>query len=176
MTTYARADNGLVAELFTPPAGIPITDCFHSGLVWIPCDAFPGIIQGWLATETDGVWSFSARPAPPGPTPAQQAEAALNAGVQIVSTGTPSLNGTYECDADSQHRMMAVVLYTVINNTFPGGLSSYGWMDKGNNPHLFTGIDQFKEFATRIADYVSALEQVQFGVTSQLPGQPVTIA
>lgn len=112
----------------------------------------------------------------PPTTPHGHALAALAAGVQVVSAGTPSLNGTYECDADSQHRMMAVVLYCVVNNTFPGGLSSYGWMDKNNEPHIFTGVAQFKEFATRIADYVSSLEQVEFGVTTQLPGQPVTIA
>ncbi len=59
MATYARIVNGVVMELFTPPAGIPITACFNAALTWVECDATPGVAQGWL--YSGGV--FSAPPA-----------------------------------------------------------------------------------------------------------------
>ena|SRR5581483_3691473 len=64
MSQYARIDNGIVAELFTPPVGATIQQCFHSDLVWVACDGVTGIAVGWSAVFSNGVWSFSAAPNP----------------------------------------------------------------------------------------------------------------
>jgi hypothetical protein len=103
MSQYARIDNGLVAEFFTPPPGLSIADCFHSDLTWAPCDGVPGIAIGWRATETDGSWTFDT-PLVPQPTP-QDLSALLQfkrqMGIQFTPTGaiSPILFST---DSDAQ--------------------------------------------------------------------------
>ena len=61
MSTWARIANGVVMEL-TP---IDPTNRFHPSLTWADCTATPGVAQGWLASETTGVWTFTAPPAVP---------------------------------------------------------------------------------------------------------------
>lgn len=83
MTTYARVQSGVVAEIFTPPNGFTLAESLVPMLA-AECVALTGITpapqQGWTATEVNGVRSFSAPPAPPsppGPTIQAQAMAAL---------------------------------------------------------------------------------------------------
>ena len=45
MTTYARVQGGTVMELFTPPDGTDIAECFAPGLTWQECG--PGVRAHW---------------------------------------------------------------------------------------------------------------------------------
>lgn len=67
---YGRIVEGVVAETFTPPAGVKITDCFHPSLVFIPVDS--DVEAGWIQNE-DGTFS-----APPPPEPAPEEPAATD--------------------------------------------------------------------------------------------------
>lgn len=114
---------------------------------------------------------------PPVPTPtlAQQAQAAILAGVQITSTGTPALSGTYACDPAAQAKIMATSLFAVVNSKFPGGGATMAWADRSGAVHTFPTIAEFQAFATAVGDYVAALDAVILGQSTTLPSQPVTI-
>lgn len=61
MRTYARIDNGIVAELFQTPGSI--TGMFHPSLIWVDVTATGGVTVGWTY---DGS-SFAAPAAPSEP-------------------------------------------------------------------------------------------------------------
>jgi hypothetical protein len=113
--------------------------------------------------------------APPAPTIADQAIAAINAGCQIVSTGTPALNGTYACDAESRADIMAEMISLLANSAFTNGTSSIVWTDASGTPHTFTVVT-FRPFATALGAYVGALKTIIASGAGSLPAQPVTIA
>lgn len=98
MSTYARIDNGTVAELFTPPDGVSITDCFHSGLTWV--EATAGVAPGWTYNDT----AFAAPPAPPAPPP--------------VTTMTPLVFMARFTDAET----------TAIHTAAMGNAALFGWL------------------------------------------------
>ena len=66
--------------------------------------------------------SFQAALTPPtspaSPPLAQQAAAALAAGITIASASTPALNGTYAIDPASQMKIMATSQYISVNGNF----------------------------------------------------------
>lgn len=176
MGTYARIQSGVVAELFTPSAGVPIADCFHSSLFWVDVtNVSPRPQPGWTATESGGAWAFSAPAAPASPTLAQQAAALLAAGCAITSTSTPTLSGTYACDTLSQQHVQAEVTSILLNGTFADGTTSAVWLDAADAPHTFT-IAEFKALATALAAFVSGCLKVVNGQSTTLPTQPSTIA
>jgi len=153
----------------------------------MPVDAVPisaALYQSLLADQATGrVIDFTvlppvsrAPPAPPAPTLAQQGAAAIAAGCALQSTGTPALDGTYSCDAPSQHKIMAASLYIAVNGRFPGGATSYAWLDVTGAPHVFADVGAFQVFATAIADYVAALDQIAATNSGALPAQPMVIA
>jgi hypothetical protein len=79
MTTYARILAGAIAELFTPPVGVPMSECFNPALVWVDVTSVtPEPKPGWTATETAGAWTFAAPPAPPPPDTRAAAQIALD--------------------------------------------------------------------------------------------------
>jgi hypothetical protein len=92
MSIFARIADGMVAELFTPPDGFAIPDCFTPVVaalfVAVPDGVFPR--QGWTY---DGV-TFAA-PIQPPLTAAQELAARIAQGIAITSTGTLALDGTY---------------------------------------------------------------------------------
>ena len=63
MSRFARVVGGVVSEVFSPPSGVAITDCFSPALPgsWVDCTAVAGVAANW--TYTDGI--FSAPTAPP---------------------------------------------------------------------------------------------------------------
>jgi hypothetical protein len=64
MQTYARIDQGVVFEFISTED--PIDTLFNPLLLWVDVtDALPAPSQGWIATESDGAWSFAAPPPPP---------------------------------------------------------------------------------------------------------------
>jgi hypothetical protein len=176
--TYAYINNGVVVQLFTPPAGVPITACFNAAMVWVDVTSVsPQPRPGWTATlGTGGTWAFAAPPAPPAPTLAQQAQAALLSGLAITSTSTPTLNGTYAIDVASQQKINSVALFVAVNQNFPGGTTSYPWLDMSGTAHTFPSIAEFDAFATAVANYVAQLDMIIVTNTGTLPASTVTIA
>ncbi len=55
MTKYARIVNGKVHETFTPPVGVPISDCFVPELVAQFIECGDTVEQNW--TYQDGVFT-----------------------------------------------------------------------------------------------------------------------
>ncbi|WP_298281278.1 hypothetical protein [Acidocella sp.] len=108
------------------------------------------------------------------PTLAQQAQAALNAGLAITSSGTPALSATYACNEAAQARLNRVSVYLQVNGAFPNNATTIQWVDATGAPHTFTEA-QFKSLAVAIADYVLALDDVALGLASTLPATTATI-
>jgi hypothetical protein len=89
--------------------------------------------------------------------------------IQIVSSSTPALNGTYAIDPAMQQKAMGIALYISVNGRFPAGQTTLPWPDVSGAAHVFETTAQFQSFATAIGDYVTAL------TLRQTPSQPVTI-
>lgn len=78
-------------------------------------------------------------------------------GLTLTCVGEPSLNATYSVQAGDQLSMQALVLYILVNNTFPAGQATWQWPDASGERHAFT-VAQFKAFASAVADYVAGIE------------------
>lgn len=130
--------------------------------------------SGW-AVNAGALVAFTA-PAPV-PTLAQQAAMAAAAGCQIVSTGTPALNGTYSCAPAAQQNMSS--LYNLIQRAggaaFPAGLTALPFPDAAGGVHIFPTVTDFLAFETAVGGYVLALGLMRVTGTGTLPAQPVTI-
>jgi hypothetical protein len=153
--TYTLTDNGLPANaqavVRSDGAIIPVD---AKNLDW-------AAYIGWLAVPNT---PSPARAAPPPSLPPT---------VAVVSTGTPSLSGTYLIGSEQTGDMTGVILGLVVNGTFPNGGTSYGWPDAGSTLHTFT-ISQFKAFSSGVLAYVAAWKQAKQGVLPY-PTSPVTI-
>lgn len=110
---------------------------------------------------------------------------AVSSGVQIQSTSTSSLNGTYAIDQVSQQNITAEALYirttallATSGATFTTGEAEAPWTDIIGAPHVFT-TGQFTSFAEAVARYIRALQTAlalaQAGEAWSAPSQPVTI-
>ena len=101
--------------------------------------------------------------------------AAIAAGCQIVSTGTPALNGTYALDAQSISDVMSEVQFIGAFSEFSNMASTLVWPVVGGAvtfPSTAAAMSVFKS----LAQYVTAWKQFSAGVTTTQPTQPVTIA
>jgi hypothetical protein len=175
LSNYAIITGGTITNVVAWDGASPLPAALASALGPQIDQLSPVPQMGWAAAEAGGVWSFTA-PAAPAPTLAEQAATALTAGITITSTSNPALNGTYACDPNAQARIQAISLYGVVNSAFPGGGSTYPWLDTSGTPHTFPNVAAFQGFATAVANYVAALDFVLAGVSSTLPSSSVTIA
>lgn len=104
-------------------------------------------------------------------------KAALKAGLGIVSTSTPGLNGVYGVTPASQQNYAGVIAYILVNNRFPGGLTELPWSDMAGSTHFFNDVATFKAMATAIADYATlvTLYSQSGGQAGSLPPSTTTI-
>lgn len=176
MADYLRVVDGVAIEAFTAPPGVPISAC------WPPPEVFqffsidgiaPTPQVGW--TYVAGVWAAPVVVVP-AQTPADLAYSAMASGIQITSTSTPALNGTYTIDGIAQGRIASVSTYILVNGVFPGGLTEYPWIDMAGSPHTFPTTTEFQAFATAVADYVAALDLIIVTGEGTLPSATATIA
>lgn len=100
-------------------------------------------------------------PVPPAPDP-------LAAGLAIVSTGTPALNGTYAIHEQAQQNIVAVVTGINAGQGLPGGGATFVYRDTLGGHGPFTA-DQFIALAKTVRDFVYALSG------GAAPTQPVSI-
>ena len=177
MSTYAHIVSGVVVEIITPSA--PIGQCYTAAFVATLVDVTavsPQPQPGWTATETAGVWTFAA-PVAPVPTVAQQAAAAMSAGLAIASTSTPALNGTFDVSASAQDHMQAemIALLNSGGTTFADGTTSVVWPDMAGVNHTFTAV-QARALFLAAGAYVAALFKVINGTLTALPPASAMIA
>lgn len=90
--------------------------------------------------------------------------------LQIVSTGTPALNGTYAIDAGTLARLAEIVEGLQVTGAFPDGLSALPWPDASGAMHDFPTTASFIAFAEAVENYVVASN------LGQTPATPVTMA
>ena len=111
------------------------------------------------------------------PTSAQQAIAALAAGLTISSTSTPAINGTYATDDAEQARLNRV--YSMIERAggvFPSGLTSMPWPLADGTVVEFPSVSVFLNVEQAIGEYVLALDLIRTTNSGTLPSASVTIA
>lgn len=78
--------------------------------------------------------------------------------ISTSSASTPSLAGVYAIDAASLAKINGVASYIAINGRFPGGQSSFAWLDVGGEPHVFNSTAQFLSFASAVADFEAQID------------------
>ena len=110
----------------------------------------------------------------PTPTLVQQAQAMLAAGIEIVSTSTPSINGTYAWDPAARATIAEVVAGINAGDGFPGGGSSFVYPLPGGATFPSTAV--FMAFAKAMRDFIYAVSTVAATNAGTLPTLPVTIA
>lgn len=179
MTQYAAFNSSI-------PSPSPITGWYDTEFATYPnlppaSDLLEVTPAQWAARlENPSGWAVSngalvAYTAPvPSPTLAQQAAAALSAGLAITSTGTPALDATYPCDANAQAQISAEVISLMLNGTFADGTTSIDWVDINRTGRTMTVV-QFKAVATAIGAYVSGLTKCINGQATALPSDSATI-
>lgn len=140
----------------------------------------------WAARSTTPAgWEVSsgtltARVSPPilPPTLAQQAAAAVNAGLTIALSGSITLPATlFPTDAATQGKLGAVVTVLGATGSFPDGAASYPMKDASGTWHTLTA-GQYKAVAGAIASYVAALDLVIDGnpfAVSALPAASIAL-
>ncbi len=182
MTNYARVAGGVVHEIWAEPVGFTLGQCFTAAVAaqFVSlAGVTPAPQPGWTATQdASGVWSFAAPVVPP-PTLAQQAAAAIGAGITLTLSGTVTLAATlFPTDPATQAKLAAVVTTVTASGAFPGGASSYPMKDAAGTWHSFTSA-QYVKVAGAIAAYVAALDLIidgnPLGATA-LPAASVAVA
>lgn len=103
----------------------------------------------------------------------------MGAGVQVHSTGTPALNGTYPLDESTQQKIMGIVSGIAAGRGLPGGGSTFYWQDVTGAAHSFDST-AFLNFSAGLESFLYAYSQalgtLVAGGSASLPTQPVTIA
>jgi hypothetical protein len=173
MSLYTRIQDGVVAELFTPPPGSPpIDQMFNADLTWIDATVVsPAPQVGWTYNGT----AFAAPPPPPPPTLQEQAGALLGFPVAIVCTSVPALNGSYPIDPAAQMQITGIASAINAGLGLPGGGANFNWPDATGTPHAWPAA-QFTEFAKAVMNFVYAAAQVAQGHGATLPSATLTIA
>jgi hypothetical protein len=158
-------------DLLSYPNLPPLSDLLQvTAAQWTARMANP---SGW-AVSNGALVAFT----PPAPvlTLAQQATLALAAGITITSTGTPSLNGTYTCDATAQARITSVQAYIQANGKFPGSTTTMTWVLMNGSVITFPTTSEFTAFATAVANYVWDLDEIILTNAGTLPVAADTIS
>ena len=105
---------------------------------------------------------------------AQWVPSTLNAGITLTSTGTPSLNGAYPLDPQSQQYITSISTGVAAGKGLPGGGGTFMF-----NGHSFSSAN-FLAFATAAEDYaynlVQNLGQIVLTGSGSLPSSNITIA
>jgi hypothetical protein len=173
--TYVRLDqNNVVVELITLQPGVALADSFVPSLAatMVPIgNAVLGDIYD------PGTKTFSAPVIPP-PTPTELLNAKLDAGIQIVSTGTSALNGTYPITDGAISDLTGLLAGLAEGLGLPLGQSTVPLADTSGVPHNFTS-NNIKDLASAIRDYKYSLQVVWNLAEASLPytwpSLPITI-
>lgn len=174
MPTYARIQDGIVAELYTPLQGVSIATCFAPGLVWIDVTSQPNVAPGWTY---DG--STFAAPVTPPLTPQQTLAAKIALGIALTCTSDSSLNATYALDGTTMDQIGSVARDQSSGLGLPGGASTFDYPDKTSTPHTFTGqqlVDLYKAQRNLLFVLNTQAGIMAHGGTPSWPTQAATIS
>lgn len=185
MAQFAQYDSTLTG------APAPVTGWYDTGLfayAALPpqADLFPVTPAQWVTRLANpSGWAVSGgalvpyTPPAKAMTPAQLAQAAFAAGVQITSTATPTLNGTYSLSESSLSRITAEQVYIATTGKFTNGQTTRSWLDAAGAAHIFPSTAAFTAFAEAVAQYEDALiaaqAVVQAGSAWVAPAQPAPL-
>jgi hypothetical protein len=106
-------------------------------------------------------------------TLAEQAQAMLEAGIQIICSSDATLSGTYACDPVTVGRAGNLLAAIAANIPLPS--PTIQWADINGFPHSFN-VTEFKNLTAAILDFEMQLFPLANGAPGSLPSQPVTIA
>lgn len=163
---FAQITNGVVSDVSNTQADE----------TWLPCGDM--VTVGWTFT---GNAFIRPAPTPPVLTPAQQAvvdaQNAISAGINLTSTATPSLNGTYGVGASNQLEINGLVTGIMVTGTFPNNSTTYLLHDKAGNAHTFPDVATFKNFAVAVLNFVAPISQyaASGGAVGSIPSNNITI-
>lgn len=147
----------------------------HSALEWVAIPSGTTVAVGW--TYASG--TFTAPPAPPAPTLAQQAAAALGAGLTITSTGTAALNGTYAVASGvpfGREDIGTEAQFISTFSEFTNGTQTIEWpLIDGKTFVTFPSTTTFMAFAKAAAQYYAAVKAVAATGQGSFPSNQVTI-
>lgn len=175
---YSATTNGFydpAINAVMPPDAVSITDLAYEAL-------FAAQAAGSTIGPDSNGNPVATPPAAPAPAQLGQAAygAAIAAGCQIVSAGTPALNGTYPLDDSTLIKMVGEQSYIALKGTFTNGQAPRAWMDSAGTPHMFPSTDAFTAFGEAVAQYIDALQTALAaaleGGAWVAPAQPVMIA
>jgi len=179
---YSKTTNGFYdsnVNASMPSDVVPVTDINYASLM--AAQAAGQVIQG----DSNGNPEAVAPTYTSAQLALQAANTAIAGGIQIISTSTSNLNGTYSVNAYAIANINAIATYILRNNSFPNGASSMPWMDAGGTPHVFPSTAEFDDFATAVGNFVKPISPPLSAVTlyadsggeiGSIPSQPVTIA
>lgn len=83
----------------------------------------------------------------------QWTPSAQSPGVQVKSTATPALSGTYAIDVAATANLSALSTGIAAGKPIPGGGTTFIYLDLASAPHAFGAAD-FLNFATAIENYL----------------------
>jgi len=125
----------------------------------------------WFDTRAKPTWAEIV--AASGPTPQQQYDTAIAAGLQITSTGSPSISATYALDKVTLDQIRALAVDCGAGLGFPGGGSTFAYPDATGAPKVFTEA-QIKAVYSAVRDHLYQLGLALAGQGSW-PTDSVTI-
>lgn len=172
---YARVHDGAVVELIEERKDI---DAEWSASFLASCVEVTGVEPRpqvrWIQ-DTGGKFS----PPPPFvPTLAQQAQAALHAGLSVTLSGATTLAATlFPTDPTAQQKLSAVASTIAVTGGFPGGVATMPLRDMAGVWHTLN-LPQWKAVAGAIAAYAAELQLIVDGNpldATALPAASVTL-
>jgi hypothetical protein len=105
----------------------------------------------------------------PSPHPApREAQALIAAGIEITSSGNPTLNGTYPMDREAERRIGGLLDGLSNGLGLPKGAATVPYAEVDGTPHLFSATE-IRALAAVMRDYAFDIEQV---LGLKLAGQP----
>ena len=146
----------------------------HSDFTWVAIPAGQTVEVGYGYANG----AFVAPPAPPAPTLAQQAAAALGAGLTITSTGTPAINGTYAIASGipfGREDIGTEAQFVSTFSEFTNGAQTLEWPLLNGTFVTFPSTASFMNFAKAAAQYYAAVKAVVAAGQGSFPSNQVTI-
>jgi hypothetical protein len=138
MTIYARIADGAVVELFTPPTGVSLAQCFVAAIaqsfVEVPTNVTPE--QGWTFDGSTFRAPVATPPTPP--TPDQVLATKIVAGIAITCISNPALNETFALDDVTMNQIGPVARDAASGLGMPMNLPVFVYPNLAGEPCQFT--------------------------------------
>lgn len=109
------------------------------------------------------------------PTPAERMVRALNGGCRITSQKWPAVNATYATAGPAYDNMRDELLYIAGLGTFSGGLDELDWTAQSGEEIVFATIDQFKDVARAVGDWITGWKRFAAGKADAPPADQVEL-